>query len=89
MNLALARLEALVPSFRGSTTFELLLPCTYDLEVAATKYLYALVDGVAPLAFHFSGTVFHARRRRAHGARAGAVERDGPLRPAGRDVARA
>ena len=39
MNLALARLAALVPSFRGATTFELLLPCTYDLEVAAAKYL--------------------------------------------------
>ena len=49
----------LVPSFTGATEFELPVPCTYDLEVAATKYLYALPDGEVPLSFHFSGTVFY------------------------------
>src|SRR5262249_37180889 len=38
-------------------------PCTYDLEVAAAKYLHALDDGEIPLVFLFSGTIF------AHGAR--------------------
>jgi hypothetical protein len=34
--------------------------CTYDLEVIATKYIYALEDGEVPLEFLFSGTVFYA-----------------------------
>jgi Family of unknown function (DUF6084) len=54
-----ARVSAAVPSFRGETVFALELPCTYDLEVAAAKYFYALADGVVPLSFHFYGTVFY------------------------------
>jgi hypothetical protein len=34
--------------------------CTYDLEVVAAKYFYALEDGEVPLEFLFSGTVFYA-----------------------------
>ena len=51
--------DVLVPSFTGSTTFEMPVPCSYDLELASPKYLYALPDGEVPLAFHFSGTVFY------------------------------
>jgi hypothetical protein len=54
-----ARVGAVVPRFKGSTTFALEVPCTYDLEVAATKYFYALSDGEVPLSFHFNGTVFY------------------------------
>jgi hypothetical protein len=57
--LSWARVSAAVPSFRGETVFALELPCTYDLEVAATKYFYALADGMVPLSFHFYGTVFY------------------------------
>jgi len=57
--LHLARLAALVPAFTGSTGFALDVPCTYDLEVAAAKYFYALADGGVPLSFHFNGTVFY------------------------------
>ena len=57
--LSWARVGAAVPGFSGSTTFALELPCTYDLEVAATKYFYALADGDVPLSFHFYGTVFY------------------------------
>jgi hypothetical protein len=53
------KVELLVPSFRRHTAFELLVPCTYDHEVAGTKYLASLEDGVVPLAFHFSGTVLY------------------------------
>ena len=35
------------------------MPCNYDLEVAATKYLYALPDGEVPLSFHFNGRIFY------------------------------
>lgn len=60
--LAWARVFVGIPAFVGSTTFALELPCTYDLEVAASKYFYALADGDAPLSFHFSGTVFYLGR---------------------------
>ncbi len=55
-----ARVGAVVPTFEGSTAFALEVPCTYDLEVAATKYFYALEDGAVPLSFHFNGMVFYA-----------------------------
>jgi hypothetical protein len=57
--LAWARVFAQVAAFTASTTFTVEVPCTYDLEVAAAKYFYALADGVAPLSFHWSGTVFY------------------------------
>jgi hypothetical protein len=54
-----ARIEVLVPSFTGATSFQLQVPCTYDLEVAAAKYFYALPDGNVPLSFHYSGMVLY------------------------------
>jgi hypothetical protein len=47
-----------VQGFTGSTEVDLPVPCTYDLEVAGSKYLHALSEGVVPLAFLFAGTVF-------------------------------
>lgn len=47
-----------VPAFEGSTTAELRVPCTYDFEVAAAKYLTALADGEVPLDLLFTGTIF-------------------------------
>src|SRR4051812_31990390 len=49
-----------VPGFSRSTVVELLVPCSYDLEVAGAKYLNALEDGEVPLEFLFSGTVFYS-----------------------------
>ena len=54
-----ARVEALVPSFTGSTLFAVEVPCTYDLEVTSAKYFDALGDGDVPLSFHFNGTVLY------------------------------
>jgi uncharacterized protein DUF6084 len=54
-----ARVEALVPSFTGSTTCTVEVPCTFDLEVAASRYFDALPDGEVPLSFHFNGTVLY------------------------------
>lgn len=48
----------MVPGFSGGTHVDLLLECTYDVEVAAAKYMHALRDGVIPLQFLFSGTLF-------------------------------
>lgn len=47
-----------VPPFRGETTVDLPVPCTFDFNVAATKYFAGLDDGMAPLNLMFSGTVF-------------------------------
>jgi Family of unknown function (DUF6084) len=49
---------AMVPGFVGVTEVSLPLECTYDFEVAGSKYLHALGDGTIPLQFLFSGTVF-------------------------------
>lgn len=49
---------AMVPGFSGSTELDLPLACTYDIEVAASKYLHGLADGEVPLTLLFNGTVF-------------------------------
>jgi hypothetical protein len=49
-----------VPSFCGSTLVDLPVPCTFDFNVAATKYFEGLTDGEIPLNLMFSGTVFYA-----------------------------
>ena len=48
-----------IPPFSGSTIVDMPVTCTYDLEVVAAKYFYALEDGEVPLEFLFSGTVFY------------------------------
>lgn len=47
-----------VSAFEGETVAELHVPCTYDLDVVASKFLNALADGVIPLELLFSGTAF-------------------------------
>ena len=49
-----------VRPFTGRTEATLPVPCTYDFNVIATKYFYALDGGEVPLLFLFSGTVFYA-----------------------------
>jgi hypothetical protein len=50
-----------VPAFSAANTVaDLQLPCTFDFNVAATKYFDGLQDGDIPLNFLFSGTVFYA-----------------------------
>jgi hypothetical protein len=51
--------SVVVPSFAGSTAVELHVPCSFDFNVAATKYFAALEDGHVPLALLFSGTIFY------------------------------
>ncbi|WP_280244033.1 DUF6084 family protein [Nocardia abscessus] len=48
----------MVPGFTGGAEVDLPMPCTYDFEVTGSKYLHALREGVVPLLFLFSGTVF-------------------------------
>jgi hypothetical protein len=48
-----------VPAFTGSILVDLQLPCTFDFNVATTKYFHALNAGEIPLCVMFSGTVFY------------------------------
>jgi hypothetical protein len=50
----------IVRPFTGQTVVDLPVPCSYDFNVAATKYFYALEDGEVPLCLLFSGTIFYA-----------------------------
>ncbi len=54
------RTTLVVPAFEGSTVIDLDVPCSYDLEVTASRYLDALSDGEVPLEFLFSGSVFYS-----------------------------
>lgn len=51
--------QAIVPAFTGSTVADLQVPCTFDFNVAATKYFYSLAEGDVPLCLMFSGSVFY------------------------------
>lgn len=53
--------SVVVPSFEGANTVvDLQVPCTFDFNVAATKYFEALTEGEIPLHMLFSGTVFYS-----------------------------
>ena len=56
--LQLGFVNQMVPTFTDSVDLEVALPCSYDFDVAANKYLYALDGGEVPLLLLFSGTVF-------------------------------
>jgi hypothetical protein len=55
-----AHVDVLVKGFIGATSFALDVPCTYDLEIAASKYFYSLPDGEVPLSFLFNGMVLYS-----------------------------
>ena len=50
--------STMVPGFTGAVEVDLPLPCTYDFEVAAAKYLQTLDGDDIPLTLLFNGTVF-------------------------------
>ncbi|MER5770060.1 DUF6084 family protein [Streptomyces sp. NPDC001985] len=53
-----AQVSLMVPGFTGETEIDVAVPCTYDLDIAATRYFRALDGGDVPLLLLFSGTVF-------------------------------
>ena len=59
-NLLWTHASIVVPSFQGTTVVDLPVPCTFDFNVAATKYFDGLSDGEVPICLQFSGTVFYA-----------------------------
>ncbi|MDQ1473921.1 MAG: hypothetical protein QOJ99_5401 [Bryobacterales bacterium] len=48
-----------VPGFQGVTFVDLPVHCTFDFNVAATKYFAAIDGGEIPILFQFSGTAFY------------------------------
>ncbi|HEY2712217.1 MAG TPA: DUF6084 family protein [Chthoniobacterales bacterium] len=55
-----AHTNTTVPAFQGSAEATLSVPCSYDLNLAATKYFFAIEQDDIPLLFLFSGTIFYA-----------------------------
>src|SRR6202453_903274 len=51
--------SVVVPRFAGSTLADISVRCTFDFNVAATKYFHGVTNGDLPLCFQFSGTVFY------------------------------
>lgn len=51
--------SVIIPTFSNSTLVDLPVPCTYDFNVAVTKYFAGLENGEIPLCILFSGTVFY------------------------------
>ncbi len=60
-NLLWTHTSMVVPGFKGSTLVDLLVPCTFDFNIAVTKYFEGLREGEVPLCLMFSGTVFYAQ----------------------------
>jgi hypothetical protein len=55
-----ANIAVVATRFVEETTIDLPVPCTYDFNIATTKYFYALEEGEVPLCLLFSGTIFYA-----------------------------
>ena len=55
-----------VPAFNVDRLVSLPVECSYDFNVAATKYFYGLEGGEVPVAFLFSGTVFYRDTEGGH-----------------------
>ena len=63
-NLLWTHASIVVPSFQETTVTDVPVPCTFDFNVAATKYFHGLTDGEVPICLQFSGTVFYAAPER-------------------------
>lgn len=59
-NLLWTHVNVNVPPFQNTTLVDLPVPCTFDFNVASTKYFHGLGDGDIPLCLMFSGSVFYS-----------------------------
>ncbi|MFJ8584285.1 DUF6084 family protein [Streptomyces sp. NPDC093595] len=57
-----AQVPVMVPGFTGEVETDLVVPCTYDMDIASTRYFHALEEGEIPLLMLFSGTAFTGER---------------------------
>jgi hypothetical protein len=51
--------SVVVPRFSESVLADIAVPCTFDFNVAATKYFHGVTSGDLPLCFQFSGNIFY------------------------------
>jgi hypothetical protein len=58
-NMLWTHASVVVPRFTGSVQADIPVPCTFDFNVAATKYFHGVSSGDLPLCFQFSGNVFY------------------------------
>jgi Family of unknown function (DUF6084) len=58
-NMLWTHASVVVPRFAGSVLNDLPVLCTFDFNIAATKYFHGVTDGDLPLCFQFSGTIFY------------------------------
>jgi hypothetical protein len=54
-----SQIDVVVGAFTGSTTVAVPIAASYDLELAAAKYMHSLPGGEVPLALHFNGIVYY------------------------------
>ena len=54
-----------VPAFTNNIVVDLPLACSFDFNVATTKYFYALEEGDIPVCVLFSGTIFYCGENNA------------------------
>lgn len=54
-----AKVDTNVIGFTGSTQFDVIVPLNHDMELAVTRYLFAIPDGIVPITFHLVGTVLY------------------------------
>ncbi|WP_329014974.1 DUF6084 family protein [Streptomyces sp. NBC_00690] len=53
-----AQVPVMVPGFTSETEVDVVVPCTYDVDIASARYFRSLDEGDVPLLLLFSGTVF-------------------------------
>jgi len=58
-NMLWTNTSVVVPAFTGATFVDLPVQCTFDFNVAATKYFAGMEEGDVPLLLLFSGTIFY------------------------------
>jgi hypothetical protein len=58
-NMLWTNASTVVAPFTGRSSAELQVPCSFDFNVASTKYFHGLEDGDIPLCLMFSGTVLY------------------------------
>jgi hypothetical protein len=64
-NMLWTHASVVVPRFTGSVLADIPVPCTFDFNIAATKYFHGVTSGDLPLCFQFSGTVFYQKKGEA------------------------
>ncbi len=57
-----ANVNVNVTGFTGTTVIDVPVPCSFDFNLAMTKYVHGLEVGELPTSLLFSGTVFYAGR---------------------------